>query len=129
LQNSSLRDSRIVSGIADTLLDQMILSRAMETQADKLGMKVTEQELLQSLQSIPWLYNDGKFIGMDAYQNQIVQETGMSAAQFEAQLRQRMLFEKVRNVVTEGVEVTPAEVHEELVRRNEWSNVDYVVIE
>jgi len=129
MRNSSLNDPRIVSGIAGSLLDQMILSRAVETQAQKLGMKVTEQELLQSLQSIPWLYNEGKFIGMDAYQNQIVQATGMSAPQFEAQLRQRMLFEKVRNVVTDGVEVTPAEVHEEFVRRNGKVRVEYAVFD
>src|ERR1051326_5500251 len=53
----------------------------------------------------------------------------MSAAQFEAQLRQRMLFEKVRNVVTDSVEVTPAEVHEEFVRRNEKTKVEYAVFD
>ena len=55
--------------------------------------------------------------------------TGLTAAQFEAQLKQRMLFEKVRDVVTDGVEVTPAEVHEEFLRRNERAKVEYAILD
>jgi peptidyl-prolyl cis-trans isomerase D len=129
LRGSMGTDPHLVSGIANSVLDQMVLSRAVETQARRLGLQVGDQEVLQSLQAIPWLYNEGKFIGVDAYQNQIAQETGMSAAQFEAQLKQRMLFEKVRNVVTDGVEVTPAEVHEEFLRRNARAKVEYAVLD
>src|SRR2546430_5761489 len=38
-------------------------------------------------------------------------------------------FDKVRNVITDGVVVTPAEVHEEFVKRNAKAKIEYVVFD
>jgi len=120
--------SQMAPRLAATVLDQMVLQRAMIKQAQKLGLEVTQQEMLQGLQGIPGLYENGKFIGMDAYQNGL-QAQGLTVGQFEAQLRQQLLFDKVRNVITDGVAVTPAEVHEEFVKRNAKAKIEYVVFD
>ncbi len=109
--------SQFVPRIAQGALDQMVLQRAMIKQAQKLGLEITVQEMLQALQGIPGFYENGKFIGMDAYQDRL-QAQGLTVGKFEAQLRQELLFDKVRSVITDGVVVTPAEVHEEFVKRN-----------
>src|SRR2546422_175282 len=111
-------DSRLVPLLAGSLLDEMVLRYAIEIQARKLGLKVTPEELLEATQRISWLYSNGSFIGMDAYENQIQQQTGMTVAQFEAQLRESLLFDKIRATVTDGMQESPAEGHEEFVRRN-----------
>src|SRR2546427_2468295 len=129
LRNTPLAyQSQMVPRVASAVLDHMVLQRAMVRQARKLGIEITQQEMLTALQGIPGLYDNGKFIGMDAYQNQI-QAQGMTVGQFEAQLRQQLLFDKVRNVITDGVVVTPAEVHEEFVKRNAKAKIEYVVFD
>ncbi len=120
--------SQFVPRIAQGALDQMVLQRAMIRQAQKLGLEITAQEMLQALQGIPGFYENGKFIGMDAYQDRL-QAQGLTVGKFEAQLRQELLFDKVRSVITDGVVVTPAEVHEEFVKRNAKAKIEYVVFD
>ena len=120
--------SQFVPRIAQGALDQMVLQRAMIKQAQKLGLEITVQEMLQALQGIPGFYENGKFIGMDAYQDRL-QAQGLTVGKFEAQLRQELLFDKVRSVITDGVVVTPAEAHEEFVKRNAKAKIEYVVLD
>jgi len=119
-------DARLVPMVAESVLDDMLLQRALAAQAKKLGLEVTDKELTQQLQTIPWLYSNGAFIGMDTYENVISQQTGMSVTQFEDQMRASLLLEKLRDVVTDGVQVTPAEVHAEFLRRNTQARIEYV---
>src|SRR5215469_12867774 len=63
---------------------------------------------------------------MDQYQNIIPQATGMSVAQFEAQLRDSLLTDKLKQVITDAVQLTPADVHQEFLKRNEKAKIAYV---
>jgi peptidyl-prolyl cis-trans isomerase D len=121
--------ARIIPTVAGSLLDEMIFQRALTSQAKKMGIEVTDQELGQALQSIPWLTQNGAFIGMDRYQDVIYQETGMSVAEFETELRNRLLQDKIRGVVTDGVEVPPQEVLQEFQRRNAKAKIEYVLFD
>ena len=121
--------ARIIPTVAGSLLDEMIFQRALTSQAKKMGLEVTDQELGQALQSIPWLTQNGAFIGMDRYQDVIYQETGMSVAEFETELRNRLLQDKIRGVVTDGVEVPPQEVLQEFQRRNAKAKIEYVLFD
>jgi peptidyl-prolyl cis-trans isomerase D len=116
---------QLASAMAGPILDDMISQRALSLQAGKLGLQVTEAEVLKAAQSIPGLYPGGKFIG-DA---QFEQAMGMTVNQFLAQLRQNLLVQKIRSVVTDGVTVTPAEVHQEFLRRNAKVKVEYAVFD
>jgi peptidyl-prolyl cis-trans isomerase D len=129
-RNSPQMDqSRIIPAIAGRLLDDMIFQRALISQAKKMGIEVSDQELGQALQSIPWLTQNGSFIGMDRYQDVIYQETGMSVLEFEAELRHRLLQDKIRSVVTDGVQVSPQEVLEEFQHRNAKAKIEYVLFD
>lgn len=119
-------DTRIVPTLAKTIFEDMILRRALWIQAKKLGIEVSSQEMLQGLQDIPWLYPEGKFVGMDRYHDLIQQQTGMTVAQFEAQYREALLMEKMRALVTGGAQVAPAEVREGFLRRNAKARIEYV---
>src|SRR5579863_1586539 len=117
-----------VARIADNALDELILDHAVTLQAAKLGVEVTDQELLQTLKTIPTLYNNGTFVGMEAYQAAVAQE-GLTVAQFETQMKQRLLFDKMRSIVTDEITVTTQEAHEEFVQRNAKARVEYVVFD
>jgi peptidyl-prolyl cis-trans isomerase D len=130
LRNSQLgNDPKIVAALAGTALDQMVMQQALLTQGKSLGIEVTNQELLNQLHRIPYLYQNGAFIGMERYQDLIQQETGMSVSQFESQLRDSILLNKIREVITDGVEVTREEVQQEFDRRNSKVKVAYVVFD
>ncbi|MGO8734055.1 MAG: peptidyl-prolyl cis-trans isomerase [Terriglobia bacterium] len=129
-RNSQQMDqSRIIPIVAGSMLDEMVLQRALISETKKMGIEVSDQELQQTLQTIPWLTQNGSFIGMDHYQDVIYQQTGMSVPEFEAELRQRLLQDKIRSVVTDGVEVTPQEVTQEFQHRNAKAKIDYVLFD
>ena len=121
--------AKIIPVVAGNMLDEMILQRALASQAKKMGIEVPDGELGQTLQSIPWLMQNGSFVGMDRYQDVIYQQTGMSVTEFEAELRNRLLQDKIRSVVTDGVQVSPQEVREEFQRRNTKAKIEYVVFD
>ncbi len=129
-RNSQFQNQpQLIAQIAGNLLDDLILQRALLAQAPKLGLEVSNPELAQAVRALPFLNVNGSFIGMDRYQDVIQQETGMTVPQFEAQLRASLLTQKIRDVVTDAVQVTPDEVHREYLRRNEKARIEYVVFD
>jgi peptidyl-prolyl cis-trans isomerase D len=121
--------AQLVSFMASSTLDNLVMQRVLLVQAKKMGIEASDQELLQALQSDPLLYQNGQFVGMDQYENVIQQQTGMSVAQFEAMLRQSIILDKMRDIITDGVQVTPEEVHQEYLRRNAKAKIAYVVFD
>jgi len=129
-QNSPLgSDARLVPLVAGNVLDDMVLRLAVMNQAARMGLEVSDVELRQSLQVLPWLYPNGTFVGMDQYQNVIYQQTGMSVPQFEEQIRESLVQDKLRSVVTDMVQVTPQEVLEEFLRRNAKAKIAHVLFD
>ncbi len=122
-------DSRLIPLVAKNVLDDMVIQRALTTQARKLGLEATQQEVFQSLQGIPWLYPNGNFVGADLARQMIQQQAGMSEVQFETLIRQSIVMDKLRGVVTDGIQVTPEEVHAEFVRRNTKAKIQYVLFD
>ena len=130
LRNTSLgSDPSIVPKIAGTMLDDMVLRQAMVMQAKKMGLEVSQQELMAALEKFPWLYPNGKFIGMTQYQNFVSQEMGVTTEEFEEQIRQSLLLQKIQAVVSDGVSVTPGEVHEAYNERYMKAKIQYVVFD
>ncbi|MCJ7503989.1 MAG: SurA N-terminal domain-containing protein, partial [Acidobacteriia bacterium] len=126
LRNSPLaNDPQFIMRMAGIVLDDMILRRALWTQAKKLGIQVSDREVLQAAQAIPGLYLNGVFVG----ENWIYQQTGMTVAQFQEQLREGLLQEKMRAVLTDGIRVNPAEVRDEFLRRNAKARIEYVLFD
>jgi peptidyl-prolyl cis-trans isomerase D len=130
LRNSQQADqSKMIPRVAGSMLDEMILRRALSGQAKKMGIEVSDKELGETLRSLPWLVQNGSFIGMDHYQDVIYRQTGMSVVDFEAELRYRQLQDKMRSVVADGVEVPAQDVRAEFERRNAKVKIDYVLFD
>ncbi len=131
LRNSPLaNDPQLMARMAGAVLDEMILRRALWEEAKKLNLRVTDQELHENLRSaLPFLYPNGNFVGIERYQDFVSQQAGMTVPQFEAQLRENLLVEKMRAVITDGVGVTAADVREEFLRRNSKARIEYVLFD
>ena len=122
-------DRKMVPIVAPSVLDQMVTEQILMHQAAKMGVEVSDQELLKTFQRIPWLYPDGNFVGADRASDMVAQQTGKTLAQFETLMRNSLLEEKIRSIVTDGVQVTPAEVLAQFRHRNSKTKIDYVLFD
>ena len=122
-------DNRMIPMVAPSVFDQMVIEQALVRQARKMGVEVSDREMLKTFESIPWLYPDGNFVGADRAPELVAQYTGKTLAQFESLLRSSLLVEKVRSIVTDGVQVTPAEVQAQFRQRNTKAKIDYVLLD
>ncbi len=131
LRNSPLaNDPQMISRMAGIVLDDLILRRALWTPAKKLGISVSDAEFRQHLQtSMPFLFPDGAFVGMDRYRDFILQQSGLGVQEFEERLREGILQDKMRAIVTDGVRVSSAEVRDEFLRRNAKARIEYVLFD
>lgn len=107
-----------------TLVDQMIAERAVAYQAGRMGFTVTEEELGNALRSMLGNILQGGF-DKERYAAFLAQQN-MTVADFEGNVRKQMLLTKLRNIVLEGVVVTPDEIEGEYRRRNEKVKLDYI---
>jgi peptidyl-prolyl cis-trans isomerase D len=110
------------------ILNQLILQKASLREADRLGLKVDEAEMLAQLRQNPSLFPGGNFIGQDQYEAIVSQNFGISVRQFEAEMRENMVLDKLRQLVTDSISVSPEEVHKTFVKENEKVALDYVTV-
>ena len=110
------------------VLDQMIFQRALEYEADRLGMRVTPEEQTQRIKELlPTAWSGSTWL-KDRYPTEVQTKFGMTVDQFESLLRDDMLTEKFHEMVTDGITVTPREVAQEFLWRNERVKIDYTLI-
>ena len=113
---------------AQQILDQMIFQQALDYEATRLGLQVTPEEQTERLKEIlPTAWVGGVW-QKDRYVDEVQQRTGMSVPQFESAIRDDMLQQKFRQLITDGITVTPAEVAQEFRWRNEKVTIDYALI-
>ena len=124
-----MRDRSIPPEMAEfyipVFVNQMVQDRALAYQAKKMGFEVTEQEVATTLQSFfPQLFEGGKFAGRDVYER-MVQSQGMSIQQFEDNVRNQLMMNRLEALALEGVVVTPNEVEAEFRKKSEKLKIAY----
>lgn len=114
---------------AQQIFDQMVFSRVLAVEASRLGLSVSNQELADQIRLIlPQAFPGGRWIGVQAYSEMVQQEFGLTVQSFEDQLRQSILQQEFRQLVTAGITVSPEEVRESFLRQNEKVKIDYVLV-
>jgi len=112
---------------ARQVLDDMIFQRAIAYEATRLGMAVSAEEETERIKEIfPDAWSGNVWL-RDRY-TAAVQQQGLSVEEFERLLRDSMVEEKFRDMVTDGLVASPAEIEEEFRWRNEQVKIDYVLI-
>ena len=115
-------------GIDQQILRQLIDERAAVVEARRLGLTVSDAEVAQRIFSIPAFQQDGAFAGEEQYSRVLAsQNPPLTKAEFEENLRQSLLIDKLRTALTDWMAVTDAEVDEEFRRRNEKVKAELVV--
>ena len=111
------------------VLDQMVFQHALELEAQRLGLRVTPEEMTERIkQLLPTVFSGDTWL-KDRYATEVQTRTGgMTVSQFEEFLRNEMLLERFHQLVTDGITVSPAEVEQEFRRRNEKVQIEYASI-
>ena len=107
-------------GIDQQILQQMVDERAAVAEAARLALKVSDQEVAQTIYAIPAFQENGAFIGTARYQQLLAsQRPPMTISEFEENVRRSLAVDKLRATVTEWVSVSDKELEQEYRRRND----------
>jgi len=107
-------------GIDQQILQQMVDERAALAEADRLGLKVSDEEVAQRIYSIPAFQENGTFIGTQRYQQLLAsQRPPLTTSEFEDNVRRSLAVDKLRESLTEWVSISDKELEQEYRRRND----------
>jgi peptidyl-prolyl cis-trans isomerase D len=111
------------------VLDQMVFKRLLQLEADRLGVQVTPQEMTQKIkQLIPTAFVGDTWVGAERYAQEVQIRTGMSVPEFEDYVRSSMLADKFKDMVTDGISVSDAELQQRYRYLNEKVQLEYAQV-
>jgi len=114
---------------AQQILKQLVFQKEIEYEAKRLGIAVSDQERADRIrQYVPTAFNNGVFVGRDRYAAEVQARFQMTVPVFEELVRQGLLEEKFRKLVTDGISVGPAELQDEFRYKNEKVKLDYALL-
>jgi peptidyl-prolyl cis-trans isomerase D len=114
-------------GLDEMVLQGLVQDALLVVEAERQGIKVTDEELRNQILEDPTLQANGQFIGRDAYLR-LLKGSGLTPQQYEEQLRRALLRDKLRTMVTDAVVVSSQEVAQEYRRRNEKADLEYLFV-
>lgn len=128
----ALRDRSLpremVSVYVPMIAQQLIASKAVAYQAERMGFKVSDTEAVEIIRSIlPSLFQNGQFVGRETYAAMLAQQN-MTIPMFEANVKKQAAATRLEVLSLEGVIVTPQEVEAEFKRKNDRIVLSYASI-
>ncbi len=123
--------SMLIPFVAREAAQQLIDQKALLAEAQRLGLRATDQEVRDELQKNPELaatfFPGGIFIGQDKYE-QLLQAHDLTVAQFEQELRDEIISNKLRHLIGGGATVTDADVQRQFAKENTKVKFEYAVL-
>ena len=95
--------------LRERALDGLIEDVLVRQEAERLGIRVTEAELIEAITRMPEFQEDGRF---SRERVEAVLRYQRDRGEFEDQLRRSILFQRLQSLVTDGVHVSDGEVEE-----------------
>lgn len=129
IEHNNQVPKQLESIYAQQILQNLVFQRELEYEAKRLGITVTDQERADRIRLyLPMAFSGGSFIGMDQYTGLVQQRFQLTVPAFEELVRQGLLEEKFRKLVTDGISVSPSELEGEYRYKNEKIKLDYALI-
>ena len=110
---------------------QMVQQQIMLAEADKLGIRATNADVIQFLHNGPTgqvLFPNGVFIGDDQYARLISERLNTTVADFETDVKRDIVIKRLQALITAGVAVGDQEVRDKYRKDNIKIKFDYAVI-
>jgi peptidyl-prolyl cis-trans isomerase D len=105
-------------------LDDLITSALLLSEAKRLGLRATDEEVADSIRSIAAFNPDGQF-NKEAYLR-FLRLAQIPEEQFVEQQRKSLLVNRMQSLITDGARVSDAELRDRYRVENERVNLRYV---
>jgi peptidyl-prolyl cis-trans isomerase D len=116
-------------GVDRQILQQMIDDEAALTEAKRLSVRVSDQEVAHRIAQMPAFQENGVFIGEARYRQLLQsQRPPLSPGSFEDNVRKALVVEKLRAQLTSWMSIGDAELEREYRRRNEMVKLAVVTV-
>jgi len=109
----------------------LIQREILKEQADRMGLKVTDDDLRYELQNGPfasYLFPKGQFVGADQYANFVQTEFNMSKEDFEKQFKDEIAISRMESLITGGVFVSDKEARDSYLQQGTKIKIEYAVL-
>ena len=107
-------------GIDQQILQQMVDERAALAEADRLGLKISDEEVAQRIYAIPAFQENGAFHRRAALSAVArPQRLPLTTSEFEDNVRRSLAVDKLRQSLTEWARAPTKELEQEYRRRND----------
>ena len=104
-------------------LDQLIDQALIRNEANRLGITVTETELVDTITRMPELQDNGRF---DRARLEAFLRSQRDRGEFEDELRRSILAQRIQALVTDGVQLSDAEVEDRYRLDHERADLAFV---
>ena len=120
-----------LSFLGRQVVDNQIGNLVLLQEADSLGLSAGEEELAMWLkQQMPFLFQDGVFLGAEQYRAFVSQRFRKTVPQFEEEVRRSLIVDvRLRRMVTDNVLVTDEELKETFRIQNEKTKIEFVKVQ
>jgi len=107
-------------GIEQQILQQMVDEQAALAESERLGIRVSDEEVRQRIFKTPAFQDNGMFIGEQRYQQLLqAQRPPMTAAEFEGTVRQQLTVEKLRASLTDWLTINEKDLESDYRQKND----------
>jgi peptidyl-prolyl cis-trans isomerase D len=113
-------------GIEEQVFSALVDDRLVALEVKRLGLSIDDESVAREVQAR--FQENGRFIGADEIKRRVELQGG-TVEEFEQSMRDGLLRERLEQLVTDGVAVTPAEAEREFRRRTEQVKAEYVLVD
>ncbi len=108
------------------IVDEMVQQRAIAYEFGRLGLTISDEEVLVGLQSVnPQYFKDGVLISKEEYEQRLAAQ-GMTLQDGVDDMRRTLMLVKVKNMVYASILVPDKEVLDEYRRQKERVTIEYI---
>jgi peptidyl-prolyl cis-trans isomerase D len=122
--------SMLLPFFASRAAQQLIQRQAILAEAERLGLRATDEEVRDELQHGRYagtFFPGGNFIGQVAYE-EMLQQNDLTTTQFERSVKEDVLIDKLRSLIAGSATVTDVEVRQKFEKENTKIKFDYAVL-
>ena len=110
-------------------VNSLITEHSIALHACSLGLAATTPEISERVLSIPVFKDEqGNFIGKERYQA-VLEANGLTVTEFEDNIRREILRDKLRQLLTAGLGVTPDDLRREFAKQEQQTRIRYVLFD
>jgi peptidyl-prolyl cis-trans isomerase D len=122
--------SMLLPFFASQAAQQLIQRQTVLAEAEHLGLRATDEDVRDELQHGRYsetFFPGGNFIGQTAYE-ELLQQHDLTVTQFEQGVKEDILIDKLRSLISGSATVTDAEVRQKFEKENTKVKFDYAVL-